>query len=40
MDLFISLGHRQCIEGKLQALKWENKEFRNNQEADSKKGRI
>jgi len=39
MDLFIALGHRQCIEGKLQALKWENKEFRNSQEADSKNAR-
>jgi hypothetical protein len=35
MDLFIALGHRECIEGKLQALKWENKEFCNSQEADS-----
>lgn len=36
MDLFIALGHKQCIKGKLQALKWENKEFCNSQEANSK----
>jgi len=40
MDLFIALGHRQCIEGKLHALKWENKEFHNSQEADSKNARF
>jgi len=39
MDLSIALGHRQCIEGKLQALKWENKEFHNSEEANSKNAR-
>nr|ABD32443.2 hypothetical protein MtrDRAFT_AC151520g38v2 [Medicago truncatula] len=39
MDLFISLGHRQCIEGKLQALKSKNKEFCNSHEADNKNER-
>jgi len=39
MDLFIALGHRQCIKGKLQTLKRENKEFRKSQEVDSKNAR-